>query len=215
MATIQEPCETGFVNIDLIHQFAELRHLPGSWLWQMEARLRGVEIGGESHLVGRPIIRRYPGSTIHLGTGVKIYSKLNSNPLGLARPCVIRTLTSKALIEMGARSGISGGVICAGLSVIIGEDTLIGAGAMVLDNDFHRFQDGRWRNDFDSNAKPIRIGNGVFVGAQAIILKGVSIGDGATVGAGAIVTRDVSPGVIVAGNPAVVVGSNCRNNAIS
>ena len=38
---------------------------------------------------------------------------------------------------MAKNSGLSGAVICAGLSVEIGEGTLIGSGAMILDNDFH------------------------------------------------------------------------------
>jgi maltose O-acetyltransferase len=54
---------------------------------------------------------------------------------------------------------------------------------------------------------PVRIGDGVFIGASAIILPGVTIGDGAIVGAGAVVSRDVPAGAVVAGVPAKVVGS--------
>ena len=52
-------------------------------------------------------------------------------------------------------------------------------------------------------AKPIVVGHGVWIGAGAVILPGVTIGEHAVVGAGAIVTKDVPAGVIVAGNPAV------------
>lgn len=51
----------------------------------------------------------------------------------------------------------------------------------------------------------IIIGNDVWIGTGAIILKGVKIGDGAIVGAGSVVTRDVLPYTIVAGNPAKVI----------
>ncbi|KAJ3233530.1 hypothetical protein HDU81_002214 [Chytriomyces hyalinus] len=54
-------------------------------------------------------------------------------------------------------------------------------------------------------AKPVRIGNDVWVGGSAIILHGVTIGDGATVGAGAVVTKDVPARTVVVGNPARVV----------
>jgi len=47
-----------------------------------------------------------------------------------------------------------------------------------------------------------------FIGAQAIVLCGVTIGPQSIVGAGAVVTRDVPPGVVVAGNPARVVGTS-------
>src|SRR5439155_19655315 len=52
---------------------------------------------------------------------------------------------------------------------------------------------------------PIRIGRGVWIGAQAFIGPGVSIGDNSIVGARAVVSKDVPRGVIVAGNPARVI----------
>lgn len=52
---------------------------------------------------------------------------------------------------------------------------------------------------------PIVIGDNVFIGARAIILKGVTIGEGAIVGAGSVVTKDVAEYSIVAGNPAKVI----------
>jgi hypothetical protein len=54
-------------------------------------------------------------------------------------------------------------------------------------------------------AKPITIGDDVWVGGGAIILPGVTIGDSCVVGAGAVVTKDVAPCTVVAGNPARVV----------
>lgn len=50
--------------------------------------------------------------------------------------------------------------------------------------------------------KPIEIGDGVWIGARAFILPGVSIGEGAVVAAGSVVTKDVEPWTIVGGNPA-------------
>lgn len=49
---------------------------------------------------------------------------------------------------------------------------------------------------------PIRIGNDVWIGSNAVILPGVTIGDGAIVAAGAVVTRDVEKNTVVAGVPA-------------
>lgn len=49
---------------------------------------------------------------------------------------------------------------------------------------------------------PITIGDGVWIGARAIILPGVTIGEGAVVAAGAVVTKDVDPWTVVGGNPA-------------
>jgi galactoside O-acetyltransferase len=53
--------------------------------------------------------------------------------------------------------------------------------------------------------KPVIIGKRVWIGFNAIVLKGVTIGEGAVIGAGSVVTRDVPPYCIVAGNPARIV----------
>lgn len=42
----------------------------------------------------------------------------------------------------------------------------------------------------------------VFIGANAVIMPGITVGKGAIIGAGAIVTKDVADGIVVAGNPA-------------
>lgn len=51
-------------------------------------------------------------------------------------------------------------------------------------------------------AKPVTIGNDVWIGAHAVVLSGVTIGDSSVIAAGAVVTRDVSSKVVVAGVPA-------------
>ena len=54
-------------------------------------------------------------------------------------------------------------------------------------------------------AKPIKIGNGVWVGAGANILPGVTIGDHSVIGAGAVVNRDIPANCVAVGNPARVI----------
>jgi maltose O-acetyltransferase len=54
-------------------------------------------------------------------------------------------------------------------------------------------------------AKPVSIGDNVWIGGGAIICPGVSIGSNTTIGAGSVVTRDIPDGVIAAGNPCRVI----------
>lgn len=87
----------------------------------------------------------------------------------------------------------------------IGHDALIANGVMVYDFDAHPYDPISRQNEDvigSPNVKPVSIGAHTWVGARAIILKGVSIGEGAIVAAGSVVTKDVAPYTIVAGNPA-------------
>ncbi len=187
----------------LLGQFiARLRVLP-SRLWCWEARFKGVELLGKVEFVGRPLLSVAKGSQMVLGEGVRVASSVRANPLGLFQPSVLRTLEPGARLILGPGVGLSGTVLCAGLSIEIGEETILGAGAVVFDNDFH-VQEGQWgwRSEHQRNARPVRIGRGVFIGTRAIVLKGVTIGDRAIVGAGAVVAHDVPPGYTAVGNPA-------------
>ncbi len=184
---------------------AKVRRCP-TMLWRLEARLKGVTFEGSSEFLGRPLLSVAPDSTFVVGDGFHCFSALRANPLGCFQPCVLRTLTGGAELRIGKNVGMSGTVICAASRVCIGEGTIFGSGAVVIDNDFH-VPAGAW--DWSSGveacrqvASPISIGRGVFIGARAIILKGVTIGDRAVIGAGAVVTKDVLAGHIAAGNPA-------------
>lgn len=64
--------------------------------------------------------------------------------------------------------------------------------------------DVKTRNSLLEYAKPIAIGNDVWIGGGAIICPGVSIGNGAVIAAGSVVVKNVPKNVMVAGNPAVV-----------
>jgi len=176
----------------------------GSGLWRLEARLKGVQFQGDVAFWGRPLISVAPHSELVLGSNVQLASALRSNLLGCLQPCVLRTLAPEARLVLAANCGASGAVICAGISIEVGEGTLIGSGAMILDNDFHVLTANGWRNEVRANARAIKIGREVFIGARAIILKGVSIGDRAVIGAGAVVTHDVPANCVAVGNPASV-----------
>ncbi len=67
------------------------------------------------------------------------------------------------------------------------------------------FKDQFHKDDYDRYKAPLVIGNDVWIGAGAVVLRGVSIGDGAVIGANSVVTKDVPPYCVYVGNPARLV----------
>jgi len=172
-------------------------------IWRTEAKLRGLELGAGIVFNGRPYLYRMAGSHIVIGANVCLNSCLRSNPIGVARPVSLRTMSSSAEIILGPGVGLSGVSICAAQRVEIGEGTFVGADAIIFDNDFHAPKgEWQWGGFTPENPRPVKIGRGVFIGARAIILKGVTIGDRAVIGAGAVVTKDVPAQATAVGNPA-------------
>lgn len=83
--------------------------------------------------------------------------------------------------------------------VFVGEESYIATGVILLAHDFVK---ARHMNTV--------IGKRCFIGANAIIMCGVTIGDNVIVGGGSVVTKDVPSGCIVAGNPARIIRSGIQ-----
>jgi len=83
--------------------------------------------------------------------------------------------------------------------VTFGDHILVAFGAVIMDSDLHGYE-GR-----PPRRLPVTIGSGSWIGANSVILPGVSVGRRAIVAAGSVVTHDVDDDTLVAGNPARVV----------
>lgn len=90
-------------------------------------------------------------------------------------------------------------IVCAD-KITIGDDVAIARDVVIRDTDAHDILDGKHQK-----TKPVSIGNHVWIGTRAMIMKGVTIGDGAIIAAGAIVTKDVPAKSIAAGIPAKII----------
>lgn len=99
----------------------------------------------------------------------------------------------------------TGCVVTTDGGVKIGDRVLIGYGAKIISRN-HALPAGHGPIYGAGHiAKAVCIANDVWIGAQAVILPGVSVGEGAVIAAGAIVTKSVPPFAIVAGVPARIV----------
>jgi serine acetyltransferase len=95
-----------------------------------------------------------------------------------------------------------GSRISASDEIVIGDGVMMANGTYITDSDWHSVYD---RTARDEAVTPVHIGNNVWLGDHATVLKGVTIGENSVVAARSVVTRDVPANVIVAGNPARVV----------
>lgn len=121
---------------------------------------------------------------------------------------VILYIAPKQSIKMGQNLTIvSNTRVIAYADIEIGDNCIIGWEAQIMSGDGHPV----YKNGQLINApRPIKIGNHVWIGSRAVILKGVTIGDDAIVAANSVVTKDVPPGCVVAGNPAKVVQDDIK-----
>jgi acetyltransferase-like isoleucine patch superfamily enzyme len=166
----------------------------------------GLSWGRNWKVFGRPIIQRHRGSRIEMGDGLTLRSWPRSNPLAPTAPVVLSTRRADAAITVGDGCGFTGTTLVAADRIAIGDRVLVGGNASIVDFDFHPLTPEARAEAINAGAAaPIVIEDDVFVGMEALVLKGVTIGEGAVVGAGAVVTQDVPPRTVVAGNPATVV----------
>jgi maltose O-acetyltransferase len=105
---------------------------------------------------------------------------------------------------VGARTFANFGLVCLDVApVTIGDDVQIGPNVQLL-TATHPVAAGPRRDKWEA-ARPIVIGDNVWLGGGAIVCPGVTIGANTVVGAGAVVIRDLPPDVVAVGNPARII----------
>ena len=105
------------------------------------------------------------------------------------------TIGKNTMISLGAKIDVHRG------KVSIGDNCLITSGVKILSHDGA----SRMINIDDFGNGEVVIGNNIFIGVNAIILKGVHIGDNSVIGSGAIISKDVPAQSLVVGNPGKVI----------
>jgi acetyltransferase-like isoleucine patch superfamily enzyme len=169
-------------------------------------------------LAGRPTCtlardaRLYPSARIRNASGRDTHIQVGSRSMILGE---LLTFAHGGEIEIGEWCYVGEGTrIWSASRITIGDRVLIAHNVNIFDNLTHpvgararhtQFQKivlSGHPKEIDLGERAIHISSDAWIGANAILLRGVTIGVGAIVGAGAVVTRDVAAYTIVAGNPA-------------
>ena len=138
----------------------------------------------------------------------------NDNKIFIGANCCLKNLTidmknEDSVIKIGDKTSIEEARITSfePYKIEIGKDCMFSADIVIMNTDVHKIYDTTTKLK-TNEGKEISVGNHVWLGMRAIILKGVSIGDNAIVAAGSIVTKDVKANTVVSGNPARQVKEN-------
>lgn len=172
-----------------------------------------VVLGKELQILGQSPIMKIPqNGKIIIGDRVVINSDFVHSNTALTNP--VKFVTGiKGTIQIGDNCDLNGTCLVAYDKIEIGNYCQIASSTLISDTDFHPVNSkfrllqmkGLSFPHNEVNKKPIKIGNNVWIGWGATILKGVTIGDNSIIGAGSVVLKDVPPNVLVGGNPAKVI----------
>lgn len=177
-------------------------------------RMNGIYTDGFT-VIGVPLLDIHKSGTCEIGSGLVMVSKDKYATLGKNNKCKL-VVGEGARLKIGNQVGMSNASIVATLSIEIGNNVMIGGGVTIVDSDFHSLNPRHWHSDDDlkhMRKAPVIIGDNVFIGMNAIILKGVKVGHGAIIAAGSVIIRDIPGGEIWGGNPAQFIKVNQYSEA--
>lgn len=192
----------------LIRFFKRVRNRLSSYYNLLRLNLYGVEYGKHCVIHGKLYITIFPTASVRIGDNLYCSSGWGINALSANKRGMIYA-SKDAHVIIGNNVGMSSTVIRACKRIEIGNHVKIGANCILIDTDSHSknylVRRGQYTDWGESS--PIIIEDDVFIGANCIVLKGVTIGARSIIAAGSIVTKNIPPDSIAGGNPAKVIGS--------
>jgi len=181
----------------------------GTLLFKAHIKLSGQKIGGNPKVDGLIYWKISPLGKVVIGKNFRLNSRRASNLVGITNRASFQVIGSGS-ITIGDNCGFTSTVLSSRSEINIGNNVLIGANVRILDHDYHSLNAEKRRiKELDVKnvkTKTVNIGDDVFIGTNAIILKGVSIGARSIIGAGAVVSGlNIPEDSLVMGNPAKII----------
>src|SRR3982750_1556227 len=175
----------------------------------------------------RMLTRKYARLLVRLLVRRATKPRLHSDGIAFIGPRVTLQIGKRGRIELGRWSWLGhgtknrcheGGVLIGAKTVLgqecavsayqhvsIGRECVIADRVMLIDFDHGMVEVDRPIRLQGIYKREVRVGNNVWIGYGASILRGVTVGDNAVIGTGAVVTKDVPPNAIVGGVPARLI----------
>lgn len=167
-------------------------------------KAKGAKIGKNFNVLGSVSIVG-PGK-ISVGDDFCMTNGCEINPISSNLNGAFYTDSPDATITIGNNVGMSSTRMWIHDSLTIGNNVKFGGGVLLIDTDCHPLDYTIRRTSNEGTiSSPIIIEDDVWVGAQSIILKGVTIGARSIIGAGSVVTKNIPADCIAAGNPCKVI----------
>jgi acetyltransferase-like isoleucine patch superfamily enzyme len=179
-------------------------------------KYKGFLFGKNMQVYNKVYITGYsrPMGRIKIGDNFNLTSGDSINPICRNIRACIHLGSPRAIVTIGNYVGMSSPCIWIQTKLTIGNHVNIGGNCIILDTDTHQidYLARRGQKAADTNnptttvqSAPVTIEDDVWIGANCIILKGVTIGARSVIGAGSVVTKSIPADCIAVGNPCKVV----------
>lgn len=172
----------------------------------LRLKLYGVECGKHCVVHGKLYVHLFPSAKVKIGDNLYFSSGWGINALCANKRGMIYA-THDACVTIGNNVGMSSTVLWSHIKITIGNHVKIGGNCIIIDTDAHNMNYLLRRSPSTDGgiSEPVTIEDDVFIGANCIILKGVTIGARSIIAAGSVVTKSIPADCIAGGNPAKII----------
>lgn len=192
----------------IVHFVKRVRNRLSVYYNLLRLDMYGVKHGRNCVVHGKLYIKLFPTANVTIGDNLYFSSGWAVNALCTNKRGILYA-TQNATITIGDNVGMSSTVLWAHESITIGNHVKIGGNCILMDTDAHNMDYVIRRGQYTDwgISSPIVIEDDVFIGANCIVLKGVTVGARSIIAAGSVVTKSIPADCLAAGNPAKVIRS--------